>query len=451
MVHPRLRTASLLALGAAALAALVALPILPVTGQPPQPQPQEQPLPEGGLVIDVDAQAQQIYRVAVPDFLGTGEHARAGTDILRTDFRVMPGYHLIDPASIRHDAAAEGLEMQTRPWAALDADAVFKARLDAQGNRVTLEMRFYRLTQGGTPALTRTYTGTTADIRRFVHDFANESLRTLTGTPGPFGTKLAFARRHAPGRKDVYCAQMDGYGFRRMSSGEGIAMLPTFGEGSIWYTVMTPTGMFITHARAREREIIAGNGINMAPSICDGRIYFTSSRDGQPEIYSSNPEGRDIRRLTNDPAMDLSPTCGPQNKLAFVSTRHGGPQIFMMNRDGSDVRRVTFRGSHNQTPAFCQQEGRLLIAFTGRDEGYALDVFTVDANSQNYTRLTQGQGQNKDPAFSPDCRVVAFASNRRSAPGLYLAGPGGGHQTRVVENEVETIRWGPQVPPIQAR
>ncbi|MFM2421336.1 MAG: hypothetical protein RL385_6059, partial [Pseudomonadota bacterium] len=49
-----------------------------------------------------------------------------------------------------------------------------------------------------------------------------------------------------------------------------------------------------------------------------------------------------------------------------------------------------------------------------------------------------GQGTNKDPAFSPDCRMVAFASSRG---GVYVASPQGLNQIRVVSGAAETVRW----------
>ena len=42
---------------------------------------------------------------------------------------------------------------------------------------------------------------------------------------------------------------------------------------------------------------------------------------------------------------------------------------------------------------------------------FVLDLFTVDL-AGNITRLTQGQGSNKDPCWSPDGRYLAFVSDR---------------------------------------
>ena len=351
----------------------------------------------------------------------------------------MPGFRVIGPSSVRHDPAAKGLEVDLNAWATLGANGVIKGTVGGNESVLRVELRFYQSSGSEIPAMAMVYQGSASDLRKWMHDFANRVIGVVTGTYGPFGTEIAFARKHGPGHKSVYAADMDGHGVRKVSSGRGVSMLPSFGKGSIWYTRMTKEGMFITNTRVGGRRVIGGKGITMAPAICGKRVYFSSSRSGNPEIYSSNLDGSSIQRLTRHRAIDVSPTCGPRGRIAFVSNRHGSPQIFVMNGDGTGVERVTFRGSHNQTPVWCQDPQHPLIAFSGRDGSF--DIFTVNLVTKEYKRLTQGQGDNKDPAFSPDCRLVAFASNRSGGSGVYLSGQDGIDQHLVVSGVAETVRW----------
>ena len=116
-----------------------------------------------------------------------------------------------------------------------------KAQVRAVGNQLELEARLYEVGRVASdePTLTRTYRGTEADLRRNVHLFANEVMLQITGKPGAFDTHLVFARRPSMGRKDVQIMDYDGANLRRISNGEGIAMLPTFGPGEIWYSRLT--------------------------------------------------------------------------------------------------------------------------------------------------------------------------------------------------------------------
>jgi len=396
---------------------------------------EEQPLPER-LVIDVDSPQRSLYRIAVPELLD-GEGDENGAGVIRNDLRLSSLFDVLDPKSFLADAKAEGLGIGSQAWTVVGAQGVVKGKLSKTGSKIKLEMRLYELARGNNPVLSRDYSGGKGEQRRFMHEFANEILRVLTGQAGAFGTRLAFARRVGPGRKDIYVAEFDGHKVGRVSSGRGVAMLPSFGPGGIWYSVLSRRGMFITHSNANESPIIRGDGLNMGVSVCGNRAYFSSTRDGNSEIYSAALDGSDVRRLTNNPGIDVSPACGPGGDIAFVSTRHGNAQVFVMSASGGAPKRVTYKGDHNQTPAWCPDPKNPLIAFTGRSGG-SFDVFTVNLKTGAYTRLTQGQGINKDPAFSPDCRMVAFASSRG---GIFISNPEGLNQTLVVRGGAETVRW----------
>ena len=67
-----------------------------------------------------------------------------------------------------------------------------------------------------------------------------------------------------------------------------------------------------------------------------------SNRDGNPEIYVMNRDGSNVRRLTNNPAIDTTPTWSPTGtQIAFTSDRTGAPQIYVIGVDGSGVRRIS--------------------------------------------------------------------------------------------------------------
>lgn len=395
-------------------------------------------LPANTVVIDVDAPERALYRIAVPNVGGDAPLGAEGADVLRNDFRLISLFDVLDPRGFVADLGAEGLGITPGSWQSVGAQGVIKGQIIREGGRIRVEMRLYELSRGTTATLTRTYSGAPGELRGFMHDFANEVVRVLTGRAAAFGTRITFARRLREGRKDVYVASFDGHNVARVSSGRGIAMLPAFGPGGVWYSVLTDERMFITRSGTEERPIIdTPESLNMGASICGGRVYFTSTRDGNAEIYSANTDGTDLQRLTDHPGIDVSPACGgPGGQIAFVSNRFGSPQIFSMNAQGGNVRRITYRGSYNQTPAWCPDAQQQLLAFTGRSGG--LDVFTVNVQTQRYTRITQGQGVNKDPAFSPDCRMLAFYSTRG---GIYLSNPEGLNQQLVIPGVAETLRW----------
>ena len=73
------------------------------------------------------------------------------------------------------------------------------------------------------------------------------------------------------------------------------------------------------------------------------KILFTSTRDGNREIYMMNPDGSEQVNLTQHRADDLQAVWSPTgDKILFVSDRQGTRvrDLYLMDPDGSNVRRV---------------------------------------------------------------------------------------------------------------
>lgn len=80
-------------------------------------------------------------------------------------------------------------------------------------------------------------------------------------------------------------------------------------------------------------------------------IAFTSSRDGNDNIYAMNADGSDEIRLTSNTASDQEPAYSPTGrKIAFSSNRKGNEEIYIMDSDGTDKRRITFLAQDDDEP-----------------------------------------------------------------------------------------------------
>jgi hypothetical protein len=61
--------------------------------------------------------------------------------------------------------------------------------------------------------------------------------------------------------------------------------------------------------------------VSHAPSA-GPRILFSSTRDGNPEIYTMNPDGSNVVNLSRHPRADRDPTWSPDGKkIGFISAR----------------------------------------------------------------------------------------------------------------------------------
>jgi WD40-like Beta Propeller Repeat len=162
------------------------------------------------------------------------------------------------------------------------------------------------------------------------------------------------------------------------------------------------------------------------------RIAFTSNRDGNDEIYLMGADGSGETRLTVGPADDHNVTWSPGGRnLAFVSKRDGDAEIFVMNEDGTGQTQLTSNGVPDATPAWSPDQSR--IAFRSERDGNS-EIYVMDVDGTDTTRLTTSPGTDVSPTWSPDGTRIAFASDRDGNYEIYVMGADGSGQTRLTRN-----------------
>jgi TolB protein len=140
------------------------------------------------------------------------------------------------------------------------------------------------------------------------------------------------------------------------------------------------------------------------------KLAFTSSRNGNPEIYTMNRDGSSVQRITNHPAIDATPTWSPTGtQIAFTSDRTGSPQIYVVNVDGTGLVQIT-RESHCDRPTWSPAPYNEIAYSSRMGAGNNIRVYEFKTNASR--TLTDGIGNNESPTFSPNGRHVAFVSSR---------------------------------------
>ncbi len=410
------------------------------------------PAQESGVVIDINSPKRTLYPIAIPQGVNSDSAAaKLVAEVARFDMSVAGWFQVLDPRSFLADLSREGLDIEIDKWRNVGAFGVMKYRVRESGDQVETEFRLYEIEKGGQPVLSRTYRGPKQQLRQMVHQWSNDVVEYFTGEPGFFGSRIAFVTG-GRGVKTVMAMDFDGANPYGLTRNRSINILPQWsptGSQVVFTSYMrnNPDMYIVGAGGGRPKRISNRRGMNTGGSWSpDGsKLAVTLSQDGNPEIYILDARsGRILQRLTKDRAIDTSPAWSPDGReIAFVSDREGGPQIFVMPATGGTPRRVSMNGPYNTTPAWSPRKGKRILAFTTRDQGN-FDIVTLDLDSREMVRITQNQGDNEEPSFSPNGRAIAFASSRRQGPGVYLANADGkGQQVRVWSGKATSVDWSP--------
>ncbi|NTW65483.1 MAG: hypothetical protein HGB21_04080 [Nitrospirae bacterium] len=148
------------------------------------------------------------------------------------------------------------------------------------------------------------------------------------------------------------------------------------------------------------------------------------------DIYSVNPDGTDLVRLTTNPAYDAEPVVSSDGKrIVFGSQREGNFDVYVMNSDGSNVQRLTDRMGYNGGPWF-SPDGTKIVWRAWYPESpiekaqwkdcmeknyilaFPLDLWVMDSDGSNKRLLLRNGATNFAPSWHPDGKHIIFASNK---------------------------------------
>ena len=368
--------------------------------------------------LQITKEGGQSLPIAIAPVQGTNgtEGSGAGNEfaeVLSRDLDLSGYFHVISRGA--EAGAGEGVlteDINFQNWSELGALALVKGIVSSDGDGFTVEARLFdvalRKQLGG-----KRYRGERRELRRMAHRFADEILLLLTGERGPFDSRIAFVSTRAGGRaKELYMTDLSGRQITALTRDRSLSLGPSWDPsanvlaycsyrhgGPYPYLVDVRTG-----EQTRLSSTVGYSGGRWSP---DGlTIAVSLEQDGNSDLFLLTPEGRVVRRLTEDPGIDVSPTWSPDGRrLAFCSGRRGGPQIYVMDVGSGNIRRLTFRGDYNTSPAWSPKGD--LIAYTTRSGGFR--VMVMSASGGEPRELATGE----DPSWSPDGRYVVFSQRGR--------------------------------------
>jgi Tol biopolymer transport system component len=216
---------------------------------------------------------------------------------------------------------------------------------------------------------------------------------------------------------------------------------PDRSQGYVW--PLYDTFDLVWHTPGGKPEpFLANPGYDAEATICfeTGRIVFTSTRSGDLELWSVNPDGSDLTQLTDTPGYDggafYTPDC---SRIVWRASRPEGDaltdykrlldaqlvrpsqlEIYSMKPDGTDVRQHTNNESANFGPYAYPDGSRILFSSNLGGNAREFDLWSVPMEgTADPERITHTDGFDGFPMFSPDGKWLIFASNRATAPGAH--------------------------------
>ncbi len=400
---------------------------------------------EAKIYIDVTSPQSRRLPIAIQDFVGHPSGAEI-SEIVRSDINTTGLFSFAD-----REAHFESPSERFNPdnWKPLGIEIVVKGTLEV-GEKIFVTLSLYDAIEGR-EVLKKRFSARKSHLRPLSHEIANGIYEKITGLKGVFNTKIAFVSQ-GEGRKVLHIMDWDGQRVRNILrarrgdlimpphwSPDGKKLAYSSARGRRWGIYM------IDFTTMKEHLIYSSQGTNIAGDFIPHgtSLMLSSSKKGSPDLYLLDIKTKVLSRLTYTDGIEISPSVSPDGQeVVFVSDRSGSPQLYSMRMGGNALRRVTFEGSYNTSPDWSQSGEK--IALSGRIGGKN-QIFTVNPDGTDLTQLTSN-GNNEDPAFSPDGRFIAFTSDRDGKKGIFVMRSNGEGQRRISPKNLRAFgpSWSPK-------
>jgi TolB protein len=255
------------------------------------------------------------------------------------------------------------------------------------------------------------------------------------------GTRLVFQSTRPPyGCDQIFTMRDDGSDVRLVSTGTGRTTCAFF----------FPDGRRFIYASTHHAAAAC-------PPPADRSTGYVWAIYPSYEIYSADPDGGRLTRLTTNEGYDAEGALSPDGaRIVFTSLRAGDLDLYVMDTDGGNVRRLTDRLGYDGGPFF-SWDGRSIVYRAGYPETTAerdeyldllrrslvrprtLEIFVMKADGTGVRQVTRNGAANFAPFMHPNGQQIIFSSNLHDPSGrsfaLYLVNMDGSGLERVTWTE----------------
>jgi len=338
------------------------------------------------------------------------------------------------------DAVVFDTPLDAEKWRRKGVEYVVRTRAELlDDGRVRLELRVFMPELGELPAADLSEVVVASQVRQGGHRLVDRAIGSLTGVDGPFDSRiLVVAREGGRGQRRLYGMDVDGQRLRALSPAEHTVITATFGPDGVPYWAGGPRGTAHRVYRFGQDEPVSvgvrGSVYGLAYDAHNERWAVAVAQQSRIQLFTGR--SLDSLKVATDVEFALAPTFAPDGKLIYSATKGRSTRIRTAKRAYSPS---SAPATH---PRVCDgPDGTHVVYQMGREK--KTEIYRAPFGGGPVERLTGEAGQNHHPACSPDGRLIAFASTRRSGqgPGLYLMRADGRRAKRIAALLPEEIHW----------
>ena len=151
---------------------------------------------------------------------------------------------------------------------------------------------------------------------------------------------------------------------------------------------------------------------------------------------SVGPLSVELRMTNRDASVDTSTitpsqTTSPGEDIVFVSTRDGNPEIYSVNADGTNLTRLTNNPANDDAPVWSPDGKRIAFA---SDRNGSWEIYVMNADGANVVRRTFSASSSGDPCWSPDGnRIVYSTQSGNGSLNIWTVSPDSGSPALLLE------------------
>jgi TolB protein len=189
--------------------------------------------------------------------------------------------------------------------------------------------------------------------------------------------------------------------------------------------------------------------------VAQTRLTFNSDRDGErmsgtienrgsKEIYISDYDGENQRRVTTGFSLNINSTWSPDGRsIVYTSYIRGMPNIFVSHIYQGTRDELTKNAGNNFLPVF-SPDGTRIAFISNRDQAGNTEVYVMNVDGSNVQRLTNNPAADTTPTWNPQGTQIAFVSDRSGSPQIWVMGVDGlGQRQLTHEGYADRPTWSP--------